>query len=590
MPAIASLHERFDVPLSVDTWRASVAAAAFDAGAVLGNDISGFADPRLPPGLPPEPEPAWWPPTSASRLGCPTPSRTTTTSSPRSSASSSNAPRRALANGIPADRIILDAGLDLGKTAAQSLAAAAELGRARLARLPAALVLLEQDLPRSPARARHRGTPQRLFGIGGPRHRRRLPARPRPRRRRHLQGSRPAASHHGVGASGRDWRDRLEARADLRQGAGRPRALRVNRHEHLAGPDSRLRRKGHRAGPRRPWPRSAPRASSHRRTAPLRRTGGGRDGRRSRSRSRSTACRHLRTATRACIGAVHRCLVHARVPGRPAHRRAARLREPRRRPGGRARLASRRVVRAERARAGASSAKALPAALAKAVKAHGREIETSPGPSGKARTQWLSEQLQLAPVHLEPAARQLLERHLGRGLITLAPALGRSRGGIRRGRPGDAGRPGAVPRRRRSGPALGSHRRPRQRRRERPPCGWRTACSAPEAATPSSCWQPCTGTTGRCSAWTGAASPIPSAAAALLGMSPFPAQKVLAQARRLGPERVARAISLIADADLDLRGVIDWPDELVIEVLVARLAQLVSLRGGPPAAPSRRAP
>ena len=80
------------------------------------------------------------------------------------------------------------------------------------------------------------------------------------------------------------------------------------------------------------------------------------------------------------------------------------------------------------------------------------------------------------------------------------------------------------------------------------------------------------------------------AAASLLAMSPFPAQKVLAQARRLGPERIARAISLIADADLDLRGVVDWPDELVIEVLVARLAQLVSLRGGAQqGAPRRRA-
>src|SRR5579863_10059769 len=46
IPAIAALHERFDVPLSVDTWRASVAAAAYDAGAVIGNDISGFADPK----------------------------------------------------------------------------------------------------------------------------------------------------------------------------------------------------------------------------------------------------------------------------------------------------------------------------------------------------------------------------------------------------------------------------------------------------------------------------------------------------------------------------------------------------------------
>ena len=45
VPAIEALANRFDVPLSVDTWRASVAEAAYAAGAVLGNDISGFADP-----------------------------------------------------------------------------------------------------------------------------------------------------------------------------------------------------------------------------------------------------------------------------------------------------------------------------------------------------------------------------------------------------------------------------------------------------------------------------------------------------------------------------------------------------------------
>ena len=49
VPAIAALHDRFDVPLSVDTWRASVAAEAYRAGAVVGNDISGFADPAYLP-------------------------------------------------------------------------------------------------------------------------------------------------------------------------------------------------------------------------------------------------------------------------------------------------------------------------------------------------------------------------------------------------------------------------------------------------------------------------------------------------------------------------------------------------------------
>ncbi len=49
IPAIEALAARFDVALSVDTWRASVARAAYAAGAVVGNDISGFADPDYLP-------------------------------------------------------------------------------------------------------------------------------------------------------------------------------------------------------------------------------------------------------------------------------------------------------------------------------------------------------------------------------------------------------------------------------------------------------------------------------------------------------------------------------------------------------------
>jgi DNA polymerase-3 subunit delta len=65
-------------------------------------------------------------------------------------------------------------------------------------------------------------------------------------------------------------------------------------------------------------------------------------------------------------------------------------------------------------------------------------------------------------------------------------------------------------------------------------------------------------------------------AAALLGLkgSTFPAKKALGQARRLGHDRVVRAIDLLAQADLDLRGGKLWPDHLVLEVLVARLASL----------------
>jgi dihydropteroate synthase len=116
VPAVEALHGRFDVPISVDTWRASVAKAAFEAGAVVGNDISGFADPeyltvcadaqatavathiRLKPRVPdPEPE---YPEGVVAAV----------------KAFLLDRARRAEAAGLPAERIVLDAGLDLGKT------------------------------------------------------------------------------------------------------------------------------------------------------------------------------------------------------------------------------------------------------------------------------------------------------------------------------------------------------------------------------------------------------------------------------------------------------------------------------------------
>lgn len=65
-------------------------------------------------------------------------------------------------------------------------------------------------------------------------------------------------------------------------------------------------------------------------------------------------------------------------------------------------------------------------------------------------------------------------------------------------------------------------------------------------------------------------------AAEVLGMkgSTFPAKKALNQARSLGPDGIRRAFGLLADADLALRGAtVAWPDDLVLEVLVARLAR-----------------
>ncbi|HXQ62000.1 MAG TPA: dihydropteroate synthase [Acidimicrobiales bacterium] len=120
LPAIEALRARIDIPISVDTWRASVARAAYRAGAVLGNDISGFADPgylaaaadagatvvathiRLAPRVR-DPEPAYDDVLEVVRSFL------------------VDRAARATAAGIDPARVILDAGLDLGKTPEQSL-------------------------------------------------------------------------------------------------------------------------------------------------------------------------------------------------------------------------------------------------------------------------------------------------------------------------------------------------------------------------------------------------------------------------------------------------------------------------------------
>ena len=65
-------------------------------------------------------------------------------------------------------------------------------------------------------------------------------------------------------------------------------------------------------------------------------------------------------------------------------------------------------------------------------------------------------------------------------------------------------------------------------------------------------------------------------AAELLSMkgSTYPAKKALEQGRRLGSQKLAQATTLLAQADIDLRGGKHGPDEVLLEVLVARLANL----------------
>lgn len=120
LPAVEALTQRFETPVSVDTWKAKVAELSYAAGAVMGNDISAFSDPgylpaaaaagasvvathiRLGPRIP-DPEPEYddvVEDVAAALL---------------------DMGRRAEAAGLPPQRIVVDAGLDLGKTWEQSL-------------------------------------------------------------------------------------------------------------------------------------------------------------------------------------------------------------------------------------------------------------------------------------------------------------------------------------------------------------------------------------------------------------------------------------------------------------------------------------
>jgi len=65
-------------------------------------------------------------------------------------------------------------------------------------------------------------------------------------------------------------------------------------------------------------------------------------------------------------------------------------------------------------------------------------------------------------------------------------------------------------------------------------------------------------------------------AAAHLGIkgSSFPAKKALAQSRRLGSEKIRRAIELLSETDVDLRGRSALGGDILMEILIARLAQL----------------
>lgn len=212
------------------------------------------------------------------------------------------------------------------------------------------------------------------------------------------------------------------------------------------------------------------------------------------------------------------------------------------------------------------------AKLVNAVRKVGRVVDTGAG-TGKARGQWMAARLQRAPVRLDGRAADVLGRHLGEDvgrLTTLLDALAAAYGeGARVGEAelepflGQAG--GVAPweltdalDRGDTAAALAQLRRMLEGG-ERHPLAVMASLHRHYAAMLR---------------LDGAGVGDERAAAALLGTAPYSAKKAMVQARRLGSAGVARAIELLAAADLDLRGLTGAPDVVVLDVLVARLSRL----------------
>jgi DNA polymerase III subunit delta len=217
----------------------------------------------------------------------------------------------------------------------------------------------------------------------------------------------------------------------------------------------------------------------------------------------------------------------------------------------------------------------VPKAVADAAKAAGAQSVATAVPTGKGRQRWLDDALALAQVRLDPSARRLVGERLGddvgrlRGVLeTLTATYGPgARLGAAEVEP-FLGEAGAVP-----------------------PWELTDAVDGGDPAAAVAVLARMLGAGGRHPLQVmvtlqvhvermlrlhGSGASSEADAAALLGMkgSTFPARKALQRGRALGPARIGRAVELLAQADLDLRGASAWPAELVMEVLVARLARL----------------
>ena len=211
--------------------------------------------------------------------------------------------------------------------------------------------------------------------------------------------------------------------------------------------------------------------------------------------------------------------------------------------------------------------------LSDAVRKRGHVIDTGVPQKAKEKTQWIADQVAAGPVRLAPAALRKLTSHLGEDLgrlETLLAGLAAAYGeGATVGEDeldpflGEAG--GVAPwdltdaiDRGDTSAAVGALHRMLDGGQRHPMAVLSTLSRHVLALVRLD----------------GAGVRSDAEAAALIGTAPFPARKALAQSRKLGSESISRAIRLVAQADLDLRGASEWPPALVLEVLVARLSRL----------------
>ena len=215
----------------------------------------------------------------------------------------------------------------------------------------------------------------------------------------------------------------------------------------------------------------------------------------------------------------------------------------------------------------------VPKALAEAVEASGgRRVASDVPGAARQRRAWLEERLSEATVHLDARARASVAEHFGAELSRLGALLETLASVFGEGSPLDAddiapylGAEGDVPPweltdaidRGNVGAALlvlqrmwGAGRHP-----------------LAVAATVNNHFV-------RMARLDGADAATEKEAAALLGLrgSTFPARKALDGCRRRGSEGIARAVELLATADMDMRGRSGLDARCVAEILCARLA------------------